>query len=80
MGEFPSSEVFFIFTHQCLKVFYHTYLYVLFRVTLRYFTSVEPIVKGMIFLNSFSVNLSFLYRRTTDFCDLISHTATLFIL
>lgn len=34
-------------------------------------------MKGIVSLISFSICLSFLYRRTTDFCDLILHIATL---
>jgi hypothetical protein len=35
------------------------------------------IVKGIVFLISFSVYLSFIYRRVTDFCELVLYPFTL---
>ena len=49
----------------------------LVRVPPRYFTLFEATVRGIIFLISFSVHLSFVYKKATDFCELILYPATL---
>ena len=49
----------------------------LVRVTPRYFMLFVAIVKGEVSLISLSAPLSFLYRRATDFLELILYPATL---
>lgn len=41
------------------------------RVTPRYFILFHGFAEGVVFMISFSVSLIFVYRRTTDFCELI---------
>jgi hypothetical protein len=62
-----------IFLFKDLKLFFFPYnsFICLLRVTTRYFIIDMVIVKGSAFLDSSLVHLSFVYRRATDFCELI---------
>jgi hypothetical protein len=70
-GIFSISDIFFRFFLQHLEVFVIDYLTCLVRVTPRYFILFDDILKGVVFLVSFSVHFSFAYWRATDFCELI---------
>ena len=60
-----------------LKVLSYKSFVCLVRVTPRYFTLFEATVKRYYFPDSFSVHLSFLYKRAINFCELILYPATL---
>ena len=59
-----------------LKFLSYKFSTCLIRANARYFILLETVLKGIVYLISFSIHLLFIYRKDTDFCELILHSAS----